>query len=208
MGALIVIGAVVGGIVGAKLYSLIEGINDPNALALRTIFSGSGLVWYGGFIGGIVTVIAIIKIKHASVLKIFDLLAPMAILGYAFGRMGCFLSGDGDYGPPTDLPWGMAFPNGTVPTLERVHPTPLYEIAILLIMFAFLWKIRKRATPVGWSFGLYFILAGTERFITEFWRLTPTVALGMTMAQILGIASIVAGTVMILYLQKTQAAAA
>jgi len=204
IGDLVIIGAVIGGIVGAKLYFLVENLGDPDALSFRSLFSGAGLVWYGGFIGAVVTVIVIIRLKHTSVLAVFDLLAPIAILGYAFGRMGCFLAGDGDYGPATDMPWGMAFPNGTMPTLERVHPTPLYEIAVCLIIFAFLWKIRKRVTPAGWSIGLYLILAGSERFITEFWRLTLVVALGLTMAQIIGIISIVVGTVVILYLRKTQ----
>ncbi len=204
IGDLIVIGGVLGGVIGAKLYSVMESLNDPNALSLRSIFSGSGLVWYGGFIGATITVLVIIRLKRASILEVFDLLAPLLLLGYAFGRMGCFLSGDGDYGPPTNLPWGMAFPNGTVPTLEHVHPTPLYEILILSAMFAFLWKIRKRITPKGWNFGLYLILAGVERFITEFWRLTPVVALGITMAQFIGIASIIAGAALMLYSRKTQ----
>ncbi|MFC1716421.1 prolipoprotein diacylglyceryl transferase [Candidatus Poribacteria bacterium] len=205
MGDLIVIAAVLGGVIGAKLYSIMESLNDPNALSLRSIFSGSGLVWYGGFIGGTLAVLAVIRLKRASILEVLDLLAPLLILGYAFGRMGCFLSGDGDYGPPTDLPWGMAFPNGTVPTLERVHPTPLYEILILSVMFAFLWKIRKRSTPKGWNFGLYLILGGVERFITEFWRLTSVVALGMTMAQIIGIISIAVGAALMLYPRKSEA---
>ena len=168
MGDLIVIGAVLGGIIGAKLYSIVENLNDPDALSLRSIFSGSGLVWYGGFMGGTIAVLAIIWLKRVPLLKVLDLLAPILILGYAFGRMGCFLSGDGCYGPPTDVPWGMSFPNGIFPTLERVHPTPLYEITISLMAFAFLWKVRKRITPAGWNFGLYLILAGVERFIPKF----------------------------------------
>jgi len=200
MGDLIVIGAVLGGIIGAKLYFIIENLGDPDALSLRSIFSGSGLVWYGGFMGGTIAVLAIIRLKRAPLLKVLDLLAPMMILGYAFGRMGCFLSGDGCYGPPTDLPWGISFPNGIVPTLERVHPAPLYEIAMSLVIFSLLWKIRRRMAPAGWHFGLYLILAGTERFIVEFWRRTPVAALGLTMAQLIGIASIIVGAMMILYL--------
>jgi phosphatidylglycerol:prolipoprotein diacylglycerol transferase len=203
MGDLIVIGAVLGGVIGAK-YSIIESLGDPDTLSLRLIFSGAGLVWYGGFIGGTIAVLAIIRLKRAPLLKVLDLLAPMMILGYAFGRMGCFLSGDGCYGPPTDLPWGMAFPNGIVSTLERVHPAPLYEITMSLAIFAFLWKVRRRITPAGWNFGLYLILAGTERFIAEFWRRTPVVVLGLTMAQFLGIVSIAAGTVMVLYPRREQ----
>jgi phosphatidylglycerol---prolipoprotein diacylglyceryl transferase len=208
MGDLIVIGAVLGGIIGAKLYSIIEDLGDPDALSLKSIFSGAGLAWYGGFIGGTIAVVAIIRIKRVPLLETLDLLAPMLILGYAFGRMGCFLSGDGCYEPPTDLPWGMAFPNGIVPTLERVHPAPLYEITMSLVIFAFLWKIRKRITPAGWNFGLYLILAGLERFIAEFWRRTPVVALGLTMAQLIGIVSIIVGAVMVLYPRKDQLAAA
>ena len=135
-------------------------------------------------------------------MKVIDLIAPLLILGYAFGRMGCFLSGDGDYGPPTTLPWGMAFPNGTVPTIEKVHPTPLYEIALSLMIFAFLWKMRKRDMPTGMMFGIYLILAGAERFVTEFWRLTSVVALGMTVAQIISSVLMIAGIVMVLRLRR------
>lgn len=202
LGDSVVIGAMLGGVFGAKIYSVLESLNDPGSLSLRTVFSGAGLVWYGGLAGGTTTVLIIIWRKRAPMGKVLDLVAPLLILGYAFGRMGCFLSGDGDYGPPTDLPWGMAFPNGTVPTTDRVHPTPLYEIALSLMIFTFLWKIRKRDTPAGWMFGMYLILAGAERFITEFWRRTPVTALGMTTAQFVSIAMMIVGAAMILYLQK------
>lgn len=205
LGDSMVIGAMLGGIAGAKLYSAIEGWNELGAASLRTFFSGSGLVWYGGLAGGTITVLIIIRRSRAPMMKVIDLIAPLLILGYAFGRMGCFLSGDGDYGPPTGLPWGMAFPNGTVPTLERVHPTPLYEITLSLAIFAFLWKMRRRNLPTGWMFGMYLILASAERFITEFWRLTTVVALGMTMAQIISIALMTFGAVLTLRSWKTRA---
>jgi len=202
LGDSIVIGAMVGGIAGAKIYSVIEGLNDLGTFSFRTLFSGAGLVWYGGFVVGTLAVLIIIWRSHAPMMKVLDLVAPLLILGYAFGRMGCFLSGDGDYGPPTDLPWGMAFPNGTVPTIEKVHPTPLYEIALSLMIFVFLWKIRKRGMPTGSMFGIYLILAGAERFVTEFWRLSSVVALGMTTAQITSLVLIIAGVVMVLYLRR------
>jgi len=206
LGDSIVMGAILGGIGGAKLYSVIEGLNEANALYVRSFFSGSGLVWYGGFAGGVTVVVIIIWRSGFPMMRVLDLVAPLLSLGYAFGRMGCFLSGDGDYGPPTDLPWGMAFPNGTVPTVQRVHPTPLYEIALSLMIFAFLWRMRKRSLPTGWMFGMYLILGGAERFITDFWRLTPVVALGMTMAQITSIVAIIVGTVMVSRSRKARPA--
>ena len=202
LGDSMLIGAMLGGVAGAKLYSVIEGLNDLGAVSLRTFFSGAGLVWYGGLAGGAIVVLIIIWRSRAPMMKVIDIIAPLLILGYAFGRMGCFLSGDGDYGPPTDLPWGMAFPKGTVPTWERVHPTPLYEIALSLMIFAFLWRIRRRSLPTGWMFGMYLILAGAERFITEFWRLTPVVALRMTMAQIISIVLIAFGAALVLHSWK------
>jgi phosphatidylglycerol:prolipoprotein diacylglycerol transferase len=207
LGDSIVIGAMLGGIAGAKLYSAIEGLNDlgMDSLSLSTFFSGSGLVWYGGLAGGVIVVLIIIRRSHNPMMKVIDLIAPLLILGYAFGRMGCFLSGDGDYGPPTDLPWGMAFPKGMIPTWKRVHPTPLYEIALSLMIFVFLWRMRKRNWPTGWMFGMYLVLAGVERFVTEFWRLTPVVAFGMTMAQLISIALVIAGVSLILRSRKVQA---
>ena len=205
LGDSIVLGAILGGIAGAKLYSVIEGLKDLGSVSLRTFFSGTGLVWYGGFAGGVIVVLIVIRRHSAPVMEVIDRAAPLLILGYAFGRMGCFLSGDGDYGPPTSLPWGMAFPNGTVPTLERVHPTPLYEIALSLMIFVFLWKMRKRILPTGWMFGMYLILAGAERFLTDFWRVTPVVAFGMTVAQIISVCTMTIGTSMILYFRKARA---
>lgn len=204
LGDSIIIGTMLGGIFGAKIYSVIEGIKDLGATSLRSFFSGAGLVWYGGFIGAVIVVLLIMHFKRSPRMKILDVMAPLVVLGYAFGRMGCFLSGDGDYGPPTDLPWGMSFPNGTVPTTERVHPTPLYEIALSLIIFTYLWKMRKRNMPTGWMFGMFLILSGIERFVTEFWRLTKVVALGMTMAQIISIFAIIGGILIILISRRYQ----
>ncbi len=199
----IVIAALLGGIFGAKVYSVIEGIREYGLSSLRDFFSGAGLVWYGGLIGGTIAVIATIKLKRQPILPIIDLIGPLLILGYAFGRMGCFLSGDGDYGPPSDLPWAMAFPNGTVPTTEKVHPTPIYEIAMSLITFAYLWKIRKKSRGPGYMFGMFLILSGVERFIAEFWRLTEKVLFNViTVAQIIGVITIIIGIYLILRSRK------
>jgi len=199
----VIIAALLGGIFGAKIYSVIEGIREYGLDSLKDFFSGAGLVWYGGLIGGTIAVVVTIKLKHQPILPIIDLIAPLPILGYAFGRMGCFLSGDGDYGPPSDLPWAMAFPNGTVPTTERVHPTPLYEIIMSLIAFAYLWKIRKKTRGPGYMFGMFLILSGIERFIAEFWRITAKVLFDViSVAQITGVLTIIIGIFLILRSKK------
>jgi len=199
----VIIAALLGGIFGAKVYSVIEGIREYGLSSLKDFFSGAGLVWYGGLIGGTIAVLVTIKLKHYPILPIIDLIAPLLILGYGIGRMGCFLSGDGDYGPPSDLPWAMAFPNGTVPTTERVHPTPLYEIIMSLIAFAYLWKIRKKTRGPGYMFGMFLILSGTERFIAEFWRITAKVLFDViSVAQIIGVLTIIIGIYLILRSKK------
>ena len=93
---------------------------------------------------------------------------------YFFGRGGCELSGDGCYGIPTDLPWGMAYPNGLVPTLDFVHPTPIYEMIQMVCIFGILLALRDRLRP-GMVFGLYLVLMAVARFFVEFVRLTPEV---------------------------------
>ncbi|MEK7395770.1 MAG: prolipoprotein diacylglyceryl transferase [Candidatus Poribacteria bacterium] len=198
LGDTVIIAALLGGIFGAKVYSVIEGIREYGLVSLKDFFSGAGLVWYGGLIGGTIAVVIGIKLKRLPILPIIDIVAPALLLGYSFGRMGCFLSGDGDYGPPSGLPWAMAFPNGTVPTIERVHPTPIYEIIMCLIAFAYLWRIRKKTRGPGWMFGMFLILSGIERIIAEFWRLTARIAFDfITVAQITGVITIVIGIYLI-----------
>ena len=115
-------------------------------------------------------------------------------LGYAVGRIGCQLAGDGDYGVPTELPWGMAYPNGVVPTLERVHPAPVYETLMGLGIFGILWSTRKHLQTLGLSFCLYLILSGTARFLVEFVRLNPEVFWGLSAAQGISLVLIGVGT--------------
>ena len=129
--------------------------------------------------------------------RVADVVGLLLLLGQAFGRMGCFLAADGDYGPPTDLPWAMSFPKGVVPTDVAVHPTPLYDIALLLLFFALLWPLRKRNFVPGTYFGLYLIAVGVERFITEFWRTTPQVFGWMTLAQIISVVLVTSGLTLI-----------
>ena len=167
------IAGMVGGIVGAKLYFLlVEAPDDFAREPLSMLFSGAGLTFYGGLLGAIILILWVVRRAKVPILQAADLVGPIVVLGYALGRVGCFLSGDGDYGPPTDAPWGMSFPHGTVPTTIRVHPTPLYEVTLCLIGFGVLWFwLRNRRLPRGVMAGASLVVIGVERFITEFWRL-------------------------------------
>lgn len=201
----IVMAAALGGIVGAKLYSaLLDG-----TINLREIFSTSGLVWYGGLIGGCLAVTIVILRSPNPFFPTVDIVGPTIILGYGIGRIGCLLAGDGDYGPPSDLPWAMAFPNGTVPTDVPVHPTPIYESLMSFAFFGLLWSQRHRFQNVpGTTFGLSLMLLGVERFIAEFWRLTPRVLDWMSAAQIFSIFTFVVGIALIFWMRSRGTAVA
>ena len=192
----IVFAAAVGGIVGAKIYAaLLDG-----RITFAELFSANGLVWYGGFIGGCLGVIIVVARSPNPTLATFDIIGPVVLLGYGIGRIGCLLAGDGDYGPPSDLPWAMAFPNGTVPTDERVHPTPIYETFISVTFFGILWSQRLKWEVVsGMLFGASLILLGVERFIAEFWRITPQVLGWMTGAQLFSIVAFIVGIVILFW---------
>lgn len=183
----IAIAAMIGGFLGARLYFIIERWDGFLANPLDYVFTGAGLVWYGGLLGGFGAGVLYVHRKNISIPLIAGLMAPLLALGQTFGRMGCLLAADGDYGPPTDVPWAMAFPNGVVPTVERVHPTPIYDMLILFTIFLILWRLRKKSMPGNMQFSLYLILMGTGRIITEFFRTTPEVFLGLTMAQLISI---------------------
>ncbi len=125
-------------------------------------------------------------------LRLLDLAAPALAIGYAIGRVGCQLSGDGDYGEPWDGPWAMAYPDGTVPTDVPVHPTPIYETVTMGIVAIVLWHLRNRFQP-GVLFAVYLFLAGLERFLVEFVRRNEPVVAGLTEAQLLSLAMIIVG---------------
>ena len=124
-------------------------------------------------------------------------------IGYAIGRIGCQLAGDGDYGVPTDLPWGMAYPEGVVPTLEIVHPAPVYETLMGLATFGVLWSTRMRLAVPGTLFSLYLVLSGVARFAVEFIRLNPVVAWGLTGAQLISLALVAVGIAGLIYLPRS-----
>lgn len=200
--------AVIGGIVGAKLwYVALTG--DPDAL-----FSRGGLVWYGGFIGGALAVILNSWRLRVPLRWTMQLGAPALAAAYALGRVGCFLVND-DYGRPTNLPWGVRFPEGLPPstaenlknlfgipipegidpaTVLAVHPTQLYEVAAMLVAFAVLWRLRRSGRPVGWVFGLYLVFAGIERFLVEILRAKDDRLLGpFTLAQLTSVIIVMIG---------------
>lgn len=208
------------GIVGAKLYHVLETPRDLIADPAGQIFSQYGFAWLGGLIAGLAAFVWLAKRYKIPLLTILDAGSPAAALGYGIGRIGCFLSGDGDYGVPTSLPWGVSFPHGTVPTTARVHPTPIYEFIVACAIAAFLWKLGNRqlaraATerntvsksrqlsqtttgviePPGFIFAAYLILTGLARFLVEFIRINPRSFLGLTNAQVGSLISITGGAI-------------
>jgi phosphatidylglycerol:prolipoprotein diacylglycerol transferase len=188
----LIFAGLIGGIVGSRLDFLIENYDSVKDDLLGNIFSGSGLVWYGGLIGGAIGVLLWARWRRMLDLTLLDICAPALAIGYAVGRIGCQLSGDGDYGRPWDGPWAMAYPEGTVPTTEEVHPTPVYETLAMCLVTYVLWRLRFSFRP-GLLFALYLVLAGAERFLVEFVRRNEDVALGLTQAQLFSVAMILAG---------------
>jgi phosphatidylglycerol---prolipoprotein diacylglyceryl transferase len=192
----IVIAAVVGGLIGARVYYLIQNHGSLHGSLLGNVFGGSGLVWYGGFLGGTVFVLAWARWRGFLSLQLFDIAGYGLALGYAIGRIGCQVSGDGDYGKPSHLPWAMGYPHGTTPTPPgvTVQPTPIYETLAMGLVAWMLWHWRDRFRP-GVIFALYLVLAGIERFIVEFWRRNNHVAAGLTAAQLESAGIFVLGSV-------------
>ena len=189
------------GILGAKLYHLLEDpavfFADPWPL----LFSRYGFAWFGGFLGGFGAMLFMGRRAKLPTLEFLDACSPAAAFGYGIGRIGCFLSGDGDYGKPTSLPWGMSFPNGVVPTTDRVHPAPLYELIIWCAIGALLWhmgtKALKGPKAKGEIFCNYLILTGIARFLVEIIRINPPWIFDMSNAQVASVASILAGAVLL-----------
>ena len=175
-----------GGIAGAKLWYVVEK-GDLGAL-----FSGTGLVFYGGAIGGTLAVMAWARRRGLLDARLFDMGAPGLAIGYAVGRIGCQLAGDGDYGIPSDLPWAMSYPEGTVPTTDRVHPTPIYEFLIMGAVTWWLWRRRDRVRP-GELIGWWAVLAGVERFLIEFIRRNDDVLGPFSLAQFVSVVMVAVG---------------
>ncbi len=184
--------ALAGGLVGSRLWYLLGHTSQFSDDPLGSAFGGTGLVWYGGAIGGAVAVLIWAWRRDFLGITLLDVCAAPLAVGYAIGRIGCQISGDGDYGEPSDLPWAMAYPEGTVPTTEEVHPTPIYETLAMGLLAYALWTMRDRVRP-GVLFALYLIGAGVERFLVEFVRRNDAVLVGLTEAQLLSVAMAAAG---------------
>jgi phosphatidylglycerol---prolipoprotein diacylglyceryl transferase len=188
------IAAFVGGVIGARVDYLVQNWDRVSDDLLGSLFSGSGLVFLGGLVGGALGAILWARWRGVLGLALLDLAAPIIALGYALGRVGCQVSGDGDYGVPSNLPWAMAYPDGAVPTTVEVHPTPIYETLAMGTVALVLWRLRERFAP-GVLFALYLVLAGLERFLVELIRRNEAVLVGLTLAQLLSVVMMVAGTV-------------
>jgi phosphatidylglycerol:prolipoprotein diacylglycerol transferase len=194
----ILIYAMLGGVLGSKLYFAIDESLRTGASFLPLLFSRAGITWYGGLIGGTLAVVLATRIHGLSTRMISSCVATAAPFGQACGRIGCFLVGD-DYGRPTDLPWGVAFPEGAPPTTVPVHPTQLYEVVWLLLLGAFLWRRRRSS---AFLFGEYLIGAGIGRFAVEIWRVNTRVAHGLTEAQWIALGLVAVGGLGCLYFRS------
>ena len=187
-----VFAALIGGLVGSRLDYLLQNWSKVSGDLVGNLFSGSGLVWFGGAVGGAIGVVLWARWRGFLGWQLFDTAAAPLAIGYAIGRVGCQLSGDGDYGIHSTLPWAMAYPDGTVPTTDTVHPTPVYETLAMGLTAALLWRLRDRL-PLGVLFGLYLVISGLERFLVEFIRRNEEVVAGLTQPQLISLVLMVLG---------------
>jgi phosphatidylglycerol---prolipoprotein diacylglyceryl transferase len=195
--------ALIGGIVGAKLFHILEywaEFLDNPMMAL----SPAGLTFYGGFLLATLAIFVYIKRKKVSFLKIADLNAPGLALAYGIARIGCHLSGDGDYGIVSNLPWAYSYAKGTVPTPPgvTVHPTPIYELIAGILIFVFLWSRRKKYDIDGKLFAVYMILISVTRFLVETIRINPRIIFGLSEAQLISILLFAVGAIALIFLKK------
>ncbi len=211
--------AIIFGIVGAKLFHLFENFNEFLQDPIGMAFSPGGLTFFGGLLLAIVSVWVYARRKKIPFLYIADAAAPALALAYGIGRIGCHLAGDGDYGIPTDLPWGTNYENGTVapsrmfagseiaknfpdgivPDNTPLHPTPVYEFIICFVIFLILWKLRKKDWVHGKLFMVYLILISIERFSIEFIRLNPRLLFGLSEAQLISAGLLTVGVIGVIY---------
>ncbi|NOZ09113.1 MAG: prolipoprotein diacylglyceryl transferase [FCB group bacterium] len=209
--------AAIGGILGAKIYYIIEniptGYGAENLRGLWDILAGiftlnggrlaegiqnfgAGMVFYGGFIGGLIAVLIFVHKHDLSLAKVADWIAPYLVLGHAIGRIGCFLVGD-DYGIPSNLPWAVAFPKGAPPTDIPVHPTQLYEVILYGIIFIFLYRRRFKNRFEGELISYYLILVGIARFFVEFIRTNTKYFLNLSGAQYISVIMVIIGSIVL-----------
>jgi phosphatidylglycerol---prolipoprotein diacylglyceryl transferase len=216
--------AIIFGIIGAKIFHLFENFDDFLEDPIGMAFSPGGLTFFGGLIVAVLAIWIYTGRKKIPFFYIADAAAPALALAYGIGRIGCHLAGDGDYGIPTDLPWGTNYengtvppsvmfqgseiaknyPNGIVPDNTPLHPTPVYEFLICVIIFAILWKLRKKDWIHGKLFMIYLILISIERFSIEFIRLNPRILFGLSEAQLISIVLFLVGVIGVIYYSKNK----
>lgn len=225
------------GLAGSRLYHLLESPKEFFADPLPQLFSTMGFAFVGAIIGGFIALVLLARRFRISPLLMLDVASPAAAMGYGIGRIGCLISGDGDYGIATNLPWGVAFnliqpgtlkfgfiqidhgaivPSygrdvGGLPLDEivRVHPTPIYEFLVAIVIFYILWRLGERViktrAPNGIIFAAYLVLTGIARFLVEIIRINPRSFFGMTNAQAASAVSVLAGIALFFYCRKTPA---
>ena len=186
----------VGGLLGAKLLYVFEHLEEGSFFSL--FLDRGGMSWFGGFVGGLLAGYATIRLKKWPILAVLAAATPALAVGQLLGRIGCFLVGD-DYGSPTTLPWGVAFPRGLPPTLERVHPTQIYEAIFLAVLAWVLIRWRRRGLADGVVLGRYLVISGAFRFALEFLRVNTRVAGPLTVAHFFALAVVVLGGVILLF---------
>ena len=203
----LILASYLGGFAGARLFLIFSAWEAFRRDPFELLFSGSGWVWQGGVIGGTITVLLAARRRGVPFVDVADLAGPCLAIGQTIGRLGCQLSGDGDYGVASDLPWAMSYPNGVVPTEVRVHPTPVYEMIAYAMLFVFLWRQRHRPRPPGNLFGQYLVLSGAVRFAVEFVRRNPIVGWGLTLPQWMSLVWMIAGSALLRHLHGAPRAA-
>jgi phosphatidylglycerol---prolipoprotein diacylglyceryl transferase len=224
---------VIAGIIGAKSWHELQDVHELRAAMQQIGLPGwhhpmevvmgflhwfqAGFAWFGGLLAGIAMLMwqgrgARFKGPaegtlgmRVGALRMLDLAAPAAAIGYGVGRIGCLTSGDGDYGIKTTLPWGVHMAkNALVPTSDLVQPTPVYEFLFSLALCWLLWRLGKSSKPVGWMTGVYLVLSGVGRFLVEFVRINPRIYWGMSNAQVAALGTVVAGLLLVLWARAKQ----
>ena len=209
----------IAGIIGARVFHILEHLDAFKLAPLDMIFSRSGLSVFGGLIFGTIAGIIFIRRWNLPARPLLDAVSPSLMLGYAIGRIGCQISGDGDWGSranmalkPDWLPswfWAQTYDNniyGELLAAPGVYPTPIYETAMALLCFGLLWALRKHAFKAGWLFSVYLLLAGAERLLIEQIRVNPVfdiAGMAATQAEMIAIGMIVAGIIGLAMLSRS-----
>ncbi len=194
---LLLIACVIGGLGGAKILFLYQNVGFSEFTSDPVRYLSSGFTFLGGLLGAILLMWFVTQMKRVRFLLVTDAAAPALVLAYGIGRIGCLMVGD-DYGIPSNLPWAIAFPNGSPPTYLAVHPTQVYDTISMVIFFIILWSIRKKNFPVGWMTAVTLMVLGVQRFMVEFLRsTTPSFVPGLSQAQVISIILLLVGAVLL-----------